>query len=188
MSCRYKFVTLRFENDMGMKQLTSILFVVAALVMSSCSKSTPKVMPDVPLADMYGNTISANELINPKGPLMITFFATWCDPCCQELNVIKSIYPELQKRYGLELVVVSIDKYPNQVPIVANMLRQHGWDRFRFYFDVDRDLTEQLHVQTIPSTLYVCPDGKIFEETVGYDGATPEEQIRDILDKMTAAK
>ncbi len=179
---------MRLKNDIGMKQLTSILLVVAALVISSCGKSTPKVMPDVPLADMYGNTISANELVNPKGPLMITFFATWCDPCCQELNVIKSIYPELQERYGLELVVVSIDKYPNQVPLVANMMRQHGWNQFPLYFDVDRKLTDELQVQTIPSTLYVSPDGKIFEEVNGYDGDTPEEHIREVLDKMTASK
>lgn len=162
--------------------------VIMALAMCSCGKSTPEQMPDIDLADTDGNLFSARSLCNGDGPLMVTFFATWCDPCCQELNVIKELYPEMQKRFGAEFVVVSIDKYPTQIPVVTNMMKQHGWDCFRLLFDSDSKLVKQLDVQTIPSTLYIMPDGRIFDITVGFDGTAPRSRIFGILEQMTSQK
>lgn len=159
-----------------MKQFIYLLSSLAMLLCVSCCKGHPSHMPDIPVTDIYGNNVSADELTSGNHPVLMTFYATWCDPCTRELNELKSIYDTLQEKYGLEVVVVSVDKYPAQTSIVSETMAANGWNKFRLFFDVDGKLAAKLNLETIPTSYLIAPQGKIINETIGYE----EDSVVDI--------
>ena len=70
--------------------------------------SDNKKIPAVKLTDMKGKAVNTAEL-GLKGPVVFSFWATWCAPCKRELNTICELYDEWQQETGVTLVAVSID-------------------------------------------------------------------------------
>ena len=66
----------------------------------------PTTVPEVSLAD--GNGVK-HSLAEWKGrPLMINFWATWCDPCRREIPLLKALRHE-RARDGVEIVGIAVD-------------------------------------------------------------------------------
>ena len=74
-------------------------------------------VPRVQLKDLNGNNFFTDSL-GFDGPIVFSFWATWCAPCKRELNTIYETYEEWQSETGVTLVAVSIDdqKTINSVP------------------------------------------------------------------------
>ncbi len=62
--------------------------------------------PEFSLPDLTGRKVSLSSF---KGQVvLLDFWATWCDPCLEELPELKSLH-EKYKEKGFELVGVSLD-------------------------------------------------------------------------------
>ena len=57
--------------------------------------------------------------------VVISFFATWCAPCKRELPVLQKLYEKYGPQ-GLKVVVVSIDKDPEEVARLAEFAKERG--------------------------------------------------------------
>jgi thiol-disulfide isomerase/thioredoxin len=69
-------------------------------------KPIPVNLPDISLADMQG---LKHKLSEWKGrPLLINFWATWCDPCRREIPLLKSLRHE-RAGDGVEVVGIAVD-------------------------------------------------------------------------------
>jgi thiol-disulfide isomerase/thioredoxin len=73
---------------------------------SSPPRAIPTNLPNISLADGDGVKHSLSEW---KGrPLLINFWATWCDPCRREIPLLKALRHE-RKEDGLEVVGIAVD-------------------------------------------------------------------------------
>jgi thiol-disulfide isomerase/thioredoxin len=91
-------------NDMKLRITLAGLLVIAGLTLAAAQTPAPK---DPELID----TLGYQKLLQQyKGkPLLITFWATWCEPCRDEYPMLN----ELAKQYapqGLKVVGVSLDQ------------------------------------------------------------------------------
>lgn len=86
----------------------ALLFVCLSMMSSIFSQNDGKKVPSVQLTDLNGKPINTANL-SEKGPIVISFWATWCAPCKRELNTIHEEYEEWQKETGITIVAVSID-------------------------------------------------------------------------------
>jgi thiol-disulfide isomerase/thioredoxin len=71
----------------------------------------PEKLPDLTLVDLQGHTQKLSSW--PGRPLMVNFWATWCEPCRREIPLLI----ELRKQYaheGLEVVGIAVD-FPDAV-------------------------------------------------------------------------
>ena len=85
-------------------------------------ETTPaKKVPAVKLVDMKGKAVNTAEL-TANGPVIISFWATWCAPCKKELNTVHELYADWVEETGVTLVAVAIDdeKTKSQVPVYVN--------------------------------------------------------------------
>jgi len=151
---------------------------------SSAHAAKSSAPADPRLIDLQGyNRILARY----KGkPLLVTFWATWCEPCRDEFPLLV----ELSKEYapkGLSTFGVSLDNDAD-IHLVRHFLALHhpGFPNYRqkmgidvdaFYHGVNPDWTG-----TMPETIFYGRDGRIVAHFIGEQSRDVFEQaIRDVL-------
>lgn len=143
----------------------ALLFIGLSMVMGSFAqeeshtdKQGGKQIPSVQLKDMEGNAVNTADL-GFDGPVIISFWATWCSPCKAELNTIKDLYEEWQDETDVTLVAVSVDdeKTKNAVPMYAN---GKNWE-YVVLMDPNGDFKRAMGVNNVPHTFIVDTDGTI---------------------------
>ena len=117
-----------------------------------------KKLPSVEIKDLRGKSVNTSEM-GFDGPIIISFWATWCSPCKKELNTINELYEDWQEETGVTLVAVSIDdsKTKNNVPMYVN---GKGWE-YLVLMDSNGDLKRAMGVNNVPHTFLVNSEGEI---------------------------
>ena len=103
--------------------------------------------------------------------MIVSFWATWCKPCRQELEAINDDWDEFKKT-GAKLIAISIDdsRSTGSVQSIANA---SGWE-FNIYLDDNQNLKRALNISAIPYSIVLDKDGKIIRRIQGYN---PGEEI-----------
>lgn len=167
------------------KALTLTILLVSSMFVYSQhdteSKLDSKKIPAVKLKDMNGKTVNTAEL-NTNGPIVFSFWATWCAPCKKELNTIHELYEEWQEETGVTIIAVSIDdeKTKSQVPIYVN---GKAWD-YIVLMDPNGDFKRAMGVNNVPHTFLVDKDGNIVYSHNNY-APGDEEKLYQEIKKLT---
>lgn len=146
-----------------MKKLLLLFVGVSIAMMSNAQEEgheggEKKQVASVILVDLEGNEVNTAEL-GFDGPVIISFWATWCSPCKKELNTIHDLYTDWQEETGVNLVAISIDdeKSKNQVPMYVN---GKGWE-YLVLLDPNGDFKRAMGVNNVPHTFLLDTDGTI---------------------------
>jgi len=113
---------------------------------------------------------------------VVDFWATWCEPCKEELPALDQLARDLGGR-GLSVYGVSFDEDPAQIP---EFLAQTPV-RFRILWDRGGDqLSSRFDVARLPTTLIVGRRGVIRFVHEGWSetrGAEQRRQVEQLLDE-----
>ena len=130
-------------------------------------------LPAVNIRTLSSSEISFKSLGKTKDTaLIISFWATWCVPCIQELEAISEQYEERQKENPFKLLAVSIDDSRTSRR-VKPFVTGKGWP-FEIYLDENSDLKRALNINDVPHVLIV-KNGKILYQHNGYIAGNEEE-------------
>lgn len=135
-----------------MKLILSLTFLISLSIYSQTS------VPRVTLKDVDGNSRYTDSL-GFTGPIVFSFWATWCAPCKRELNTIAELYEHWQKETGVTFIAVSIDdqKTNMSVPMYVNA---KGWE-YLVLLDPNGDFKRAMGVNNVPHTFLVDKSGNI---------------------------
>ena len=136
-----------------------------------------KKLPAIALKDMDGKSVNTAEL-GFDGPIIISFWATWCSPCKRELNAINELYPDWQEETGVNLVAVSIDdeKTKNSVAVYVN---GKSWE-YLVLMDSNSDFKRAMGVNNVPHTFLVDKDGNIVYSHNNYVPGDEEKLYEEV--------
>jgi peroxiredoxin len=163
-----------------MKKLLLILFLIPIFLFSQTDQidtSLQKSLPTFTIKDMNGNTINT-ETLTHCGPVIISFWATWCSPCKKELSVFDEIYDELKEQYRVKIVAVSIDdeKTKNSVQVYV---KGKNWN-FQILMDPNGDFKRLMGVNNIPHTFLINKEGKIVYSHNNYSPGDEDILIEEL--------
>ena len=138
-----------------------------------------KKIPSVTLKDMAGNSINTANASNDGNPIIISFWATWCKPCKQELNTIADEYEDWQEETGVKLIAVSVDDQKT-TKMVEPYVNSTGWE-YDIWLDVNWDFKRAMGVNIPPQSFIIDGEGNIVWSHVGFVPGDEEEMYDELI-------
>ncbi|MCA9543908.1 MAG: TlpA family protein disulfide reductase [Myxococcales bacterium] len=138
------------------------------------------------VADFTLNTLTGTpvRLADLKGKVvMINFWATWCQPCLQELKFVDEYY-QAMKAQGVEVLAVTTDG-PQTLGKVRQTVKRRKWS-MPVLLDQDGAVMANLNPRgNQPFTLYIDREGRKAGEHDGYT-AGDEVGMKATLEALAA--
>jgi peroxiredoxin len=120
---------------------------------------------DFSLSNMQGKTVS---LASEAGKVVVlSFWATWCGPCQQEMPEMESLYHDLKGK-GFEILAVDVQE---DKATVEAFLKTHGYT-FPVLLDTDGKVAGAYGAQGLPTNYVIDGKGRILARVVGIGGPT----------------
>jgi len=140
------------------------------------ARKIPERLPEVAMADGSG---AQHKLSDWKGrPLMVNFWATWCDPCRREIPLLKSLRRE-RSGEALEVIGIAVDFRA----AVIEYTRRIGIDYPVLIGEKDgMAAIDAFGMDTVfPFTVFADRQGRIFTVKVG---ELRRDEANVILDRL----
>jgi len=134
-------------------------------------------LPDVTIQTLKKQSIKASELTH-DGPMVVSFWATWCKPCISELDAMADYHEDLVADANLRMVAISIDNARTSAR-VAPFVASRGWN-YDVYIDANSDLRRAMGVNNVPHTFLLNAQGEIVWESNRYVPGEEEVLVEQI--------
>jgi thiol-disulfide isomerase/thioredoxin len=116
--------------------------------------------PDLVLKDLTGATV---DLANYRGKVvLVNFWATWCEPCRDEMPSMQELKRKLAGR-PFEVLAINFAESENKV---SDYLRRFPVD-FTIALDRNSAARRAWNVKVLPTSFVIAPDGSVRYSVVG---------------------
>jgi peroxiredoxin len=116
--------------------------------------------------------------------ILITFFATWCGPCRQELPHLQSeIYNRYKNNSKFQLLVIGREHSWEEV----NKFKAENKFTMPFYPDPDRKIYSKFAGQYIPRNFLISPEGKVLFSSIGF-AEKDFKELKELIENQLKKK
>ena len=140
-------------------------------------------LPNVEIKTINGKTISSTSLVESGKVTIISFWATWCKPCLEEMVEYNKIYEQFRDK-GFLLLAVSTDT-EKSVAKVKPYIKSKDY-KFPVVLDTNSEVARKYYAQQMPYTILIDKNGNIVYSHLGYmkgDEQKVEKLISELLEK-----
>lgn len=138
------------------------------------------------LRDATGEDVNFKNLLG-KGPVLLTFWALWCEPCKLEMKAFKTIIEKF-KEDGVSMVAINTDKVKSIAKVRAYVKTQEL--NFPVLLDPDGSIARDVFsMESLPYSLILSPDGTVYKKHVGFtagDEVKTESALAELVAKLKA--
>lgn len=167
-------------------KISILSFMMFSFILCSAQEETTfvKLSENVPAFDFEVSPGKEQNITDMKGKLvLITFFASWCGPCRQELPHIQSdIYNKYKNNPNFRILIFGREHSWEEV----NKFKADNKFNMPFYPDPERKIFSKFAGQYIPRNFLISPEGKVLFSSIGFDKKdfqSLKELIEDQLKK-----
>ena len=117
------------------------------------------------------------SLANYQGKaVLVIFWATWCQPCTEDLPQIKALYDQYRSK-GFDIVGVNLD---TQRELVAPYIAEHGnsWPHIAQPDGLDGNVAVDFGVISVPTMFLIDKTGKVASNS------TSVEDMKELLPEL----
>ncbi|MBC8207560.1 MAG: TlpA family protein disulfide reductase [Desulfobulbaceae bacterium] len=152
------------------------LFFFLSLVLLAVPVQAGTSMPSFSLADALTGSSVKSDAFEGK-TLLVTFFATWCPPCIQEIPTLISLQEELADE-NFSVLALSVDQAGPSV--VAQLIRQRdiNYPVLMAKGSTARDFGG---VVGIPTSFLINSSGQVVKK---YPGYVPHKILKKDIDSI----
>ena len=157
--------------------MTKLILAVLVFGLAACgAPAGSRQAPDLVLPDLAGKTVS---LASFRGkPVLVNFWATWCDTCRAEMPDIEQLF----RRSGERFSVIGVSMDENAYTAVPPFLKEH--DITFPILVADRKVSNSYAVRGLPTAYLIDAEGRIARRWVGaLDVRAAENDILALLNR-----
>ena len=158
--------------------LLGMAVMLMIVLLNACGGDTasgkPEKAKDFTLKNLAGEEVSLSRFQGQ--PVMINFWASWCNPCRDELPLIETMYEKFQDQ-GFVVVAVNSGESAGAVQAFAT---EQGLT-FPILLDEDMKITALYRVRGLPVSVFVDTQGMITNQHVGM---LEEKNLGDYLKEI----
>ena len=136
--------------------------------------------PDFTVYDVDGNAVKLSDFAGK--PIVVNFWASWCDPCKGEMPDFNKKYLELGDEIQF-LMINLTDGSRETVDTASEFVEEQGYE-FPVLYDTDIDAATKYGVYSIPTTYFIDADGNAVGMASGMISA---ETLQKGIDLITNA-
>lgn len=157
--------------------MTRLILAVVVLGLAACgAPSGSRQAPELILPDLAGKTV---DLTSFRGkPVLVSFWATWCDTCKAEMPDVERLY----RRSGGKYSVIGVSMDENASVIVPPFLKE-----YRVTFPIlvaNSKVANSYAVRGLPTAYLIDAEGRIARRWVGaLDAVAAENDILALLNR-----
>jgi len=156
-----------------MKKL--IVTFLLALLSQICLGKTKVGEPFPEIAgELTNNTHFSTQSYQGK-VFLINFWASWCEPCREEMPLIDAFYKK-HKKDGFEVIAISLDS-EKDIPQARLILKNYS---FLSALKKDVDYSKLGRIWRIPSTFIIDRQGILIKDGLTGDPKVDEETLNHI--------
>lgn len=146
--------------------------LLVLLLLGACSSSGADSLPDLELATLDGGSIDLAA--QRDTPLVLNLWATWCAPCRRELPAFDRVSQDAAD----EVTIVGVNQ-GDDIEAASSMIDELGIG-FSQALDSSSELSRELAITSMPSTIFVSTSGEVVET---HPGELSVDQLTALLEK-----
>jgi len=163
-------------------RMYNIFFAVSfSMLMTGLANSQSAVVNELPLDRLDGTTGNLSQYLR-TGPVYITFWALWCEPCKQELRALKSFVIENESE-PFTILAVNQDS-PKSIAKVKAYVKSQSYP-FPVILDPNTQIFQRFNGQNLPFSVLIDKNGTVVSTRTGYLSGDEEEIKKEILKLVT---
>jgi peroxiredoxin len=176
-----------------MKNIVSIFILFLSLFFSGklfASADSLKIIESMnfSVTDVNGEDMNFKNFLG-HGPLLVNFWALWCEPCKQEMKAFIALSEKLKSK-GVAMVSINTDK-------VKSIAKVRAWVKSQgimvpMLVDPDGTIaTNQFSMESLPYSLLLRPDGTVYKKHIGFtagDEVGVEKELNELVDELSEKK
>jgi len=157
-------------------------FVLVATIFSAmyADKQRDIMLPDLSVRLLDGKQVRLSTLLE-EGPLLVSFWATWCAPCKKEMIFLEEFHQKYNEN-SFRVLAISTDS-PKSMSKVKSYIRAKK-HTFLVGIDPNQEIAKKMNALLMPTTLILNKDRKVSWYHQGFipgDEKEIEAQIRAVL-------
>jgi cytochrome c biogenesis protein CcmG/thiol:disulfide interchange protein DsbE len=154
-----------------------ILFLlVSNLIFSQPETDGGRKGPNFKLESLEGDITELYSELG-EGPILLSFWATWCKPCIDELAEYKKIFNDYKDK-GFKMFAISTDN-ERTVAKVKPFVKSKNYN-FPVLLDTNSDVARLYYAQAVPFSVILNDKGYIVYTHLGYMRGD-EVNVRNIV-------
>ena len=158
------------------------MFVSFSVLAQNEEDLTGRKAPNFKLINLDGKYVELNKETG-TGPILLSFWATWCKPCLEEMAEYNKIYDQYKDK-GFTLLAISTDT-EKSIAKVKPYIKSKGY-YFTVLLDTNNEAARKYYAQQMPYTVLIDKNGNIVYSHLGYmkgDEQKVEKLISELLEK-----
>jgi thiol-disulfide isomerase/thioredoxin len=132
--------------------------------------------------NLRGKTLEGKEF-QTTGPTIVHYWATWCDPCKNDMVELRKIQAKYA-RQNLQVVGVNLD---NEASSAIKFMKENGakfpWPQIHEQGGFESDLAVKLGVLSLPVTILIDQKGVVVKRSAHF-----KDDMVDAVDKLMESK
>ena len=157
-------------------------FVLVATIFTAmyADKQRDIMLPDLSVRLLDGKQVHLSALLE-EGPLLVSFWATWCAPCKKEMIFLEEFHQKYNEN-SFRVLAISTDS-PRSMSKVKSYIRAKKYT-FLVGIDPNQEIAKKMNALLMPTTLILNKDRKVSWYHQGFipgDEKEIEAQIRAVL-------
>ena len=112
--------------------------------------------------DEKGNKLTLNDF--EGNLLLVNFWATWCEPCKDEIPSLELLQNRFNKDSFLVLPI-NLDRGPKKNSI--NFFKEQNINNLKIYFDDKNEIAREIKILGLPVSIFISKEGKEIARLIG---------------------